>query len=144
VGTGRAPPAKRHRPSQTEQGANGVSSIVLTAPRSYAPGALHQGPCELRRSGKLTTSAYPHRCLKVRGHSQDERGTGAGTAGLACDARSAPTARAFLSQGISVPEGVSHVLDLSEGSSKLISINEEPNHQIVHLFRLGKTNRTTH
>jgi hypothetical protein len=41
-------------------------------------------------------------------------------------------------------EGVSHVLDLSEGSSKLIPIHEEPNHQIVHLFRLGKANRTTH
>jgi hypothetical protein len=35
-------------------------------------------------------------------------------------------------------EGVSHVLDLSEGSSKLIPIHEESNHQIVHLFRLGK------
>jgi hypothetical protein len=41
-------------------------------------------------------------------------------------------------------EGVSHVLALSEGSSKLIPIHEEPNHQIVHLFRLGKANRTTH
>ena len=41
-------------------------------------------------------------------------------------------------------EGVSHVLDLLEGSSKLIPINEEPNHQIVHLFRLGKANCTTH
>ena len=41
-------------------------------------------------------------------------------------------------------EGVSHVLDLSEGSSKLIPINEEPNHQIVHLFRLGKAQRPTH
>ena len=38
-------------------------------------------------------------------------------------------------------EGVSHVLDLSEGSSKLIPIHEEPNHQIVHLFRLGETDR---
>src|SRR4029077_18253725 len=37
-----------------------------------------------------------------------------------------------------------HVLDLSEGSSKLIPIHEEPNHQIVHLLRLGKANRTTH
>src|SRR5215475_12861674 len=35
-------------------------------------------------------------------------------------------------------EGVSEVLDLSEGSSKLIPIHEESNHQIVHLFRLGK------
>ena len=35
-------------------------------------------------------------------------------------------------------EGVSHVLDLSEDSSKLIPIHEESNHQIVHLFRLGK------
>ena len=43
-----------------------------------------------------------------------------------------------------IEEGVSHVLDLSEGSSKLIPIHEEPNHQIVHLFRLGKANRTTH
>ena len=41
-------------------------------------------------------------------------------------------------------EGVSHVLDFSEGSSKLIPIHEEPNHQIVHLFRLGKTNRAAH
>ena len=41
-------------------------------------------------------------------------------------------------------EGVSHVLDLSEGSSKLIPIHEEPNHQIVHLFRLEKANRPTH
>jgi hypothetical protein len=48
------------------------------------------------------------------------------------------------SYGISVKEGVSHVLDLSEGSSKLIPINEEPNHQIVHLFRLGKAQRPTH
>ena len=36
------------------------------------------------------------------------------------------------------------MLDLSEGSSKLIPINEESNHQIVHLFRLGKAQRTTH
>jgi hypothetical protein len=43
-----------------------------------------------------------------------------------------------------VLEGVSHVLDLSEGSSKLIPIHEEPNHQIVHLFRLGKADRPTH
>ncbi len=41
-------------------------------------------------------------------------------------------------------EGVSHVLGLSEGLSKLIPIDEQPNHQIVHLFRLGKTNRTAH
>jgi len=27
---------------------------------------------------------------------------------------------------------------LSDGSSKLIPIDEQPNHQIVHLFRLGK------
>ena len=26
----------------------------------------------------------------------------------------------------------------SDGSSKLIPIDEQPNHQIVHLFRLGK------
>src|SRR5713101_391636 len=45
---------------------------------------------------------------------------------------------------IELLEGVSHMLDLSERSSKLIPINEEPNHQIVHLFRLGKANRTTH
>src|SRR5215510_1623272 len=31
-------------------------------------------------------------------------------------------------------EGVSHVLGLSEGLSKLIPIDEQPNHQIVHLF----------
>jgi len=41
-------------------------------------------------------------------------------------------------------EGVSHVLDPSEGSSKLIPIHEESNHQIVHLFRLGKAQRPTH
>ncbi len=41
-------------------------------------------------------------------------------------------------------EGVSHVLDPSEGSSKLIPIHEEANHQIVHLFRLGKAKRPTH
>ena len=41
-------------------------------------------------------------------------------------------------------EGVSHVLDPSEGSSKLIPIHEEANHQIVHLFRLGKANGATH
>ena len=41
-------------------------------------------------------------------------------------------------------EGVSHVLGLSESSSKLIPIHEESNHQIVHLFRLGKAQRTTH
>jgi hypothetical protein len=35
-------------------------------------------------------------------------------------------------------EGISHVLDPSEGSSKLIPIHEEANHQIVHLFCLGK------
>jgi hypothetical protein len=28
---------------------------------------------------------------------------------------------------------------LSDGSSKLIPIDEQPNHQIVHLFRLGST-----
>ena len=33
---------------------------------------------------------------------------------------------------------------LSDGSSKLIPIDEQPNHQIVHLFRLGKANRATH
>jgi len=32
---------------------------------------------------------------------------------------------------------------LSDGSSKLISIEEQPNHQIVHLFRLGKAQRAT-
>jgi len=29
-------------------------------------------------------------------------------------------------------EGVSHVLGLSEGLSKLIAIDKQPNHQIVH------------
>ena len=41
-------------------------------------------------------------------------------------------------------EGVSHVLGLSEGLSKLIAIDKQPNHQIVHLFRLRKTNRAAH
>ena len=43
-----------------------------------------------------------------------------------------------------LPEGVSHVLGLSEGLSKLIAIDKQPNHQIVHLFRLRKTNRAAH
>src|SRR5215471_1074048 len=33
---------------------------------------------------------------------------------------------------------------LSDGSSKRIPIDEQPNHQIVHLFRLGKANGATH
>src|SRR5207245_3471287 len=32
---------------------------------------------------------------------------------------------------------------LSDGSSKCIPIDEEPNHQIVHAFRLGKAQRAT-
>ena len=32
---------------------------------------------------------------------------------------------------------------LSDGSSKLIPIDEQPNHQIVHAFRLGKAQRAT-
>ena len=36
------------------------------------------------------------------------------------------------------------MLDPSEGSSKLIPIHEEPNHQIVHLSRLGKAKGATH
>ena len=32
---------------------------------------------------------------------------------------------------------------LSDGSSKFIPIDEEPNHQIVHAFRLGKAQRAT-
>src|SRR5215467_13202459 len=32
----------------------------------------------------------------------------------------------------------------SDGSSKLIPIDEQPNHQIVHLFRLGKAQGATH
>jgi hypothetical protein len=33
---------------------------------------------------------------------------------------------------------------LSDGSSKLIPIDEQPNHQIVHLFRLRKAKGATH
>ena len=33
---------------------------------------------------------------------------------------------------------------LSDGSSKLIPIDEQLNHQIVHAFRLGKANGATH
>src|SRR5215470_9786064 len=33
---------------------------------------------------------------------------------------------------------------LSDGSSKRIPIDEQPNHQIVHLFRLGKAKGATH
>jgi len=33
---------------------------------------------------------------------------------------------------------------LSDGSSKLVAIDEQPNHQIVHLFRLGKANGATY
>jgi hypothetical protein len=32
---------------------------------------------------------------------------------------------------------------LSNGSSKFIPIDEQPNHQIVHAFRLGKANCAT-
>ena len=32
----------------------------------------------------------------------------------------------------------------SDGSSKLIPIDEQPKHQIVHLFRLGKAQGATH
>jgi hypothetical protein len=32
---------------------------------------------------------------------------------------------------------------LSNGSSKFIPIDEQPNHQIVHAFRLGKAQRAT-
>src|SRR5438094_7588014 len=32
---------------------------------------------------------------------------------------------------------------LSDGSSKFIPIDEQPNHQIVHTFRLGKAQRAT-
>ena len=39
---------------------------------------------------------------------------------------------------------VFHMCWASESSSKLIPIHEESNHQIVHLFRLGKAQRTTH
>src|SRR5262245_37755130 len=44
----------------------------------------------------------------------------------------------------SVGEGVSHVLDLSEGSSKLLPMHAEPKHPIVPLCRLGTAPRTTH
>jgi hypothetical protein len=50
----------------------------------------------------------------------------------------------FYSTATPEDEGVSHVLGLSEGLSKLIAIDKQPNHQIVHLFRLGKTNRAAH
>ena len=33
---------------------------------------------------------------------------------------------------------------LSDGSPKLIPIDEQPNHQIMHLFRLRKAQSTTH
>ena len=33
---------------------------------------------------------------------------------------------------------------LSDGLPKLIPIDEQPNHQIVHLFRLGKAKGATH
>jgi hypothetical protein len=44
----------------------------------------------------------------------------------------------------SLAEDVSEVLALSKGVSKLIPIDEQPYHQIVHLFCLGKANCTTH
>jgi hypothetical protein len=50
----------------------------------------------------------------------------------------------FRAGDIRLMEGVSHVLDLSEDSSKLIPIHAEPNHQIVHLFRLGKAHCPTY
>ena len=33
---------------------------------------------------------------------------------------------------------------LSETSSKRITIDEKPNHQVMHLFRLGKANRAAY
>ena len=33
---------------------------------------------------------------------------------------------------------------VSEGKAKFIAIDEQPNHQVVHLFRLRKANCTTH
>jgi hypothetical protein len=30
---------------------------------------------------------------------------------------------------------------VSEGKAKFIAIDEQPNHQVVHLFRLGKAQR---
>ena len=41
-------------------------------------------------------------------------------------------------------EDVSHVLAPSKGLSKLIPIDEKPNHQIVHAFRFRETDRPTH
>ncbi len=64
------------------------------------------------------------------------------------DYHSNATTEALSSEGILAKvldkEGVSYVLVLSEGLSKLIPIDEQPNHQIVHLFRLGKTDRVAH
>jgi hypothetical protein len=33
---------------------------------------------------------------------------------------------------------------VSEGKAKFIAIDEQPNHQVVHLFRLRKAQRPTH
>ena len=80
-----------------------------------------------RRAGAAPRLA-PSTGVVVSGDPWDAAGGGLGTLGDLCSpwASHAPD------------EGVSHVLDPSEGSSKLIPIHEESNHQIVHLFRLGK------
>ena len=39
---------------------------------------------------------------------------------------------------------VFHMCWASQRASKLIAIDKQPNHQIVHLFRLRKTNRAAH
>jgi hypothetical protein len=47
-------------------------------------------------------------------------------------------------QGVDDKTKVFHMCwSLSDGSSKFIPIDEQPNHQIVHAFRLGKAQRAT-
>ena len=50
----------------------------------------------------------------------------------------------WLQQDGRISEDVSEVLISSDGSTKLVAIDEEPNHQIVHLFCFGETDRPTH
>src|SRR5262245_15753838 len=74
--------------------------------------------------------------------------------GAACTGSTMPARRCGIISGwkcrLRRPRGASRTRmfhmcwALSDGSSKLIPIDEQPNHQIVHLFRLGKAKSATH
>jgi hypothetical protein len=52
-----------------------------------------------------------------------------------------PLDRAFLQLRISLGRCFRAVDSMSDGSPKLIASDEQPNHQGVHAFRLGKADR---